>query len=201
MCTNKEVGCKTKLIIWGNFRTVWKTKITTVNKVLHWCITCTCTLIRYRTSQSMNNRQTETIIHRKGSCIVFVNIIWVILWPSFKNWDISKCTSFRLINLVSSLHVWRHQLKHIDANIIHGIDTDTIKVGIFILITKDDLSPVHKVIQLVKHFSLYNWIWVIDITWKQELITSIATTLNLVFCQTTCRCLIKFTVVWVSPLR
>ncbi len=39
----KRWSCKTKLIIWGNFRTVWKTKITTGNKVLHWCITCTCT--------------------------------------------------------------------------------------------------------------------------------------------------------------
>ena len=200
MGTNKEIGCKSKLIIWRHVCTVWKTKIATVNQIFHWCITSTNAFISHWTCQSMNNRQTKTIVHRKGSCIVFIYIVRVILWPSFKNRDMCKSTSFWLTDLVSFLHVWRHQLKHVNADIIHGIYTDTIKVGILILITKDDLSPVHKVIQLVKHLCLNNWVWVINIAWKQELITSITTALNLVIRQTTCSCLVKLTVGWVSPL-
>ncbi len=109
---------------------------------------CTSTLISYWTSQSMNNRQTKTIVHRKGSRVMFI-YIQVVLRPASRIEILSKGHVLQTL-----LTLWL-AFMYEDTN--WSISTLTLSTASTRIPSKEHLCPchqrrsnfVHEVIQLV----------------------------------------------------
>ena len=108
-------------------------------------------------SQWEEESQTLFVFHGKRSTICLVIVVVVIKTPCFKDWDVGKSVCFRFVNTIVLTEVVCVELKHVCIDIIYRVDTDTIEVSI--LVTHNDWTPVHKVVDLVQLFRLNNWVW------------------------------------------
>ena len=114
-----------------------------------------CTILNWF-SQWEKEGQTLFIFHGKRSTISLVIVMVVVKTPRFKNWDMSKSLRLRFIYTIVLTEIVCVELKHVSIDIIYRIDTDTIEVSI--LVTHNNWTPVHKVVNLVQLFRLNNWV-------------------------------------------
>ena len=78
---------------------------------------------------------------------------------------------FTFSHLVARLEVVRCDLEQVCVDIVHRIDTNSIKISSRII--GYDASKVHHKMQPVELFGLNSWIRVVKVVSEQELITTI----------------------------
>ena len=71
----------------------------------------------------------------------------VVVRPGFKDWQVSNGISFIISHTVFFLEVIRSNLQEVRIHIVHRIDTNTVKVGTWII--AKDRPNVHDVVEPV----------------------------------------------------
>ena len=71
----------------------------------------------------------------------------IVVRPSFKDWQVSNGVGLIISHTVFSLKVIRSNLQEIRIHIVHRIDTNTVKVGTWII--AKDRTNVHDVVEPV----------------------------------------------------
>ena len=71
----------------------------------------------------------------------------VVVGPSFKDWQVGNGIGFTISHTVFFLEVVRSNLQEVRIHIVHRIDTDTIKVGTWII--AKDRTNIHDVVEPV----------------------------------------------------
>ena len=91
---------------------------------------------------------------------IFV-VVRIVIRPSFQDRQMLNSFFFTFSNLVARLEVVRCDLEQVCVDIVHRINTNSVKVSSWII--GYDASKVHHIVEPVKLLSLNSWIRVIKI--------------------------------------
>ena len=71
----------------------------------------------------------------------------IVVGPSFKDWQVGNSVGFIVCDTVFFLEVVRSNLQEVRIHIVHRIDTNTVKVGTWII--AKDRTNIHDVVEPV----------------------------------------------------